>query len=76
MNRHNLPLTRHATTDMSAIGWVMIAYSSNWLISVGWLASIVEGDSIIQLYFTTLMQLYFYIIWERVGMGEAWVFLK
>ena len=57
MNRHNLPLARHAATDMSAIGWVMIAYSSNCLISQGWLASIVEGDSIINvtlLYFTLL----------------------
>ena len=47
MNRHNLPLAWHAATDMSAIGWVMIANSSNCLISPGWLASIVEGDSII-----------------------------
>ena len=34
----------------------MIAYSSNCLISPGWLASIAEGDSIINatlLYFTT-----------------------
>ena len=55
MNRHNLPLAWHAETDMSAIGWVMIAYSSNCLISQEWLASIVEGDSIINatlLYFT------------------------
>ena len=40
---------------MSAIGWVMIAYSSNCLISQEWLASIAEGDSIINatlLYFT------------------------
>ena len=47
MNRHSLPLACHATTDMSAIGWVMIAYSSTSLISQGWLASIAEGDSII-----------------------------
>ena len=33
--------------DMSAIGWVMIANSSNCVISPGWLASIAEGDSII-----------------------------
>ena len=55
MNRHNLPLAWHAATDMSAIGWVMIANSSNCLISPGWLASIAEGDSIINatlLYFT------------------------
>ena len=47
MNRHNVPLAWHAATDKSAIGWVLIAYSSNCLISPGWLASIVEGDSII-----------------------------
>ena len=47
MNRHSLPLAWHAATDMSAIGWVMIAYRSNCLISQGWLTSIVEGDSII-----------------------------
>ena len=47
MNRHSLPLARHAATEMSAIGWVMIAYSSNCLINQGWLASIAEGDSII-----------------------------
>ena len=55
MNRHNLPLAWHAATDMSAIGWVMIAYSSNCLISQEWLASIAKGDSIINatlLYFT------------------------
>ena len=40
MNRHNLPLARYAAMDMSAIGWVMIAYSSNCLIS--------PGDSIIK----------------------------
>ena len=43
MNRHNLAW--HAATDMSAIGWVMIAYSSNCLISQEWLASVAEGDS-------------------------------
>ena len=47
MNRHSLPLAWNAAMDMSAIGWVMIAYSSNCLISKGWLASIAEGDSII-----------------------------
>ena len=47
MNRHNLALAWHAATDMSAVGWVMIANSSNCLISPGWLASIAEGDSII-----------------------------
>ena len=55
MNRHNLPLAWHAATDMSAIGWVMIAYSSNCLISQEWLASIAEGDSIIN---ATLLYLY------------------
>ena len=54
MNRHNLPLAWHAATDMSAIGWVMIANSSNCLICPGWLASIAEGDSIIN---TTLLYL-------------------
>ena len=57
MNRHNLPLAWHVATDMSATGWVMIANSSNCLISPGWLASIAEGDSIINatlLYFTLL----------------------
>ena len=55
MNRHNLPLAWHAATDMSAIGWVMIANSSDCLISQEWLASIAESDSIINatlLYFT------------------------
>ena len=46
MNRHNLPLARHAATDMSAIGSVMIANSSNCLISQEWLASIAESGSI------------------------------
>ena len=55
MNRHNLPLAWHAATDMSAIGWVMIANGSDCLISPGWMASIAEDDSIINatlLYFT------------------------
>ena len=47
MNRHNVLLARHAASDMSAMGWVMIAYSSNCLTSPGWLGSIAEGDSII-----------------------------
>ena len=61
MNRHYLPLAWHAAADMSAIGWVMIAYSSNCLISQEWLASIVEGDSIIN---ATLLYLliYFFVI--------------
>ena len=60
MNRHNLPLAWHAATDMSAIGWVMIANSSNCLISQEWLASVAEGDSIINAtlgYFTLLATL-------------------
>ena len=55
MNRHNLPLAWHAATDMSAIGCVMIANSSNCLISLGWLASIAEGDSIIKATLLTLL---------------------
>ena len=47
MNRHNLPLAWHAAMAMSAIDYVMIAYSSNCLIGQEWLASIAEGDSII-----------------------------
>ena len=39
----------------SAIGWVMIAYSSNCLISQEWLASIAEGDSIINATLLTLL---------------------
>ena len=59
MHRHNLPLAWHTATDMSAIGWVMIAYSPNCLISPGWLASIAEeGDSIINATF------YFYT-WDK-----------
>ena len=41
-------VSSHAAMGMSAIGWLLIAYSSNCLISLGWLASIVEGDSIIK----------------------------
>ena len=57
MNRHNLPLARHAATDMSAIGWVTIANSSNCLISPVWLASIAEGDRLRNtfFYFTNVM---------------------
>ena len=55
MNRHNLPLAWHAATDMSVIGWVMIAYSSNCLINQEWLASIAEGDSIINATLLTLL---------------------
>ena len=54
MNRHNLSLAWHAATDMSAIGWVMIANSSDCLISPGWLASIAEGDSIINATFNKM----------------------
>ena len=63
MNRHNLPLAWHAATDMSAIGWVMIAYSSNCLISEEWLASIAEGDSITNV--TLLYQYNAYFIMHR-----------
>ena len=56
---HNLPLAWHAATDMSAIGWVMIAYSSNCLISQEWLASIAEDDSIINATLLTLLQTIF-----------------
>ena len=45
---------------MSAIGWVMIAYSSNCLTSQGWLASIAEGDSIINA--TLLFTFYYQIV--------------
>ena len=58
MNRHNLPLAWHAATDMSATGWVMIANSSNCLISPGWLASIAEGDSIINATLLVLIRLH------------------
>ena len=54
----NLPLTWHAATDMSAIGWVMIAYSSNCLISPEWLTLIAEGDSIIN----ATLYIYIYIM--------------
>ena len=54
MNRHNLPLARHAAMDMSATGWVMIANSSNCLISRVWLASTAVGDSKIN---TTFIQI-------------------
>ena len=47
MNKHNLPLAWHAATDMSAIGWGTDCTGSNCLISPMWLASIVEGDGII-----------------------------
>ena len=50
--QHNLPLAWHAARNMCAIGWVMIAYSSNCLISQEWLASIAEGDSINKRNFT------------------------
>ena len=58
MNRHNLPLAYHAATDMGAIGWVMIVYSSNCFISPGWLASIAEGDSIINATLLYYIQIY------------------
>ena len=48
---------RHAATDMSAIDWVMIANSSNCLISPVWLASIAEGNRIIN----ATLQLYYIV---------------
>ena len=42
-----VPLAWYATMDMSASGWVIIAYCSNCLISPGWLASIAVGDSVL-----------------------------
>ena len=47
VNRHNLPLARHAAMDMSATGWIMIANSLNCLIA--------EDDSIINATFTNLV---------------------
>ena len=47
MNRHKLTFARNAATDMSAIGCVMIANSSNCIISPLCLASIAEGDSLV-----------------------------
>ena len=52
MHRHNLPLTRHAATDISATGYaILTAYNSNCLISPGWLASIAEGNNMINTLF-------------------------
>ena len=75
MNRHNLPLAWHAATDMSAIGWVMIAYSSNCFISQEWLASIAEGDSIINatlLYFTIQDYCIFAIYFNTCDSVASW----
>ena len=47
MNRHNLPLTRHAATDMSAVGWGNDCIQFKLSHKPGWLPSIAEGDSII-----------------------------
>ena len=55
MNRLNLPLAWHAATDMSAIGWS----NDCCLISQEWLASIAEGDSIINA--TLLFTLLYYV---------------
>ena len=69
MNRHNLPLAWHAAMDMSAIGWVMIAYSSNCLISQEWLASIAEGDSIINatlLYYYKVQKIQIHVLATNV----------
>ena len=47
MNRHNLPLARHAATDMSAIGWgndcIQFKLSHKPRVAT----SIEEGDSIL-----------------------------
>ena len=45
MNRHNLPLAWHAATDMSAIGCIQFKLSHKP--GPEWLASIAEGNSII-----------------------------
>ena len=49
LSKQTQPTTRLACSNghECSIGWVMIAYSSNCLISQEWLASIAEGDSII-----------------------------
>ena len=62
MNRHNLPLARHAAMDIGSIGlvpWVMIANSSNCLISpvqCGWpqLRSIINSKQYNKRNFTLL----------------------
>ena len=66
MNRHNLPLAWHAATDMRAIGCIMIAYSSNCLLSQEWLASIAEGDSIIN---ANLFYLYHIVVVANSARG-------
>ena len=55
MNRHNLPLTRHAATDMSAVGWGngCIQFKLSHKPGVAGL-NIVEGDSIINATLLTL----------------------
>ena len=60
--------------DMGAIGWVMIAYSSNCFISQEWLASTAGGDSIINatlLYLLTLKVLVTTIDVQWEGMGDV-----
>ena len=52
MNRHNLPLARHAATDTSPIGWGNDCTQFKLSHKPAWLASIEEGDSIIN---TTLL---------------------
>ena len=47
VNRHNLPLARHTATDMTTIGWGNYCKQFKQSRKPGWLASIVEGDSII-----------------------------
>ena len=62
--RHNLPSLGMQGRNLSATSWELIAYSSNCLISPGWLASIAEGDSVTQLSFTVLLRghLHFFLL--------------
>ena len=46
MNRHNLPLTRHEATDMSAVGWGTDCIQFKLSRKPG-VAGLAEGDSII-----------------------------
>ena len=58
MKRHNLPFGRHAATDRSATGWGNDCKQFKLSHEPRGLASIVEGDSIINatlLYFTVMI---------------------
>ena len=60
MSRHDLPLTRHAATDISAIGWGTNCIQFKLSHKPG-LASVVKSDSTITtslLYFTSLKASY------------------